>query len=215
MGLESLWLDAVGRLGLIDCGGRPRASAISKPHKVRLRQAALAGHGAIAFGGPDARRGRAAVRGSALGRAVARSRFAIVLTMVAGFTSSARSGRAFPGCRRRCTRRDRRALGAGIASPDRSSTSTSTGRRASSLGRPVQPRRGRCCGRLRRLVLLAILVPAWLLGEWSVAVRYRFELDGDWRRCGRGVHDGPDLFHAREGRRVVRAGAERCSGLAA
>ena len=131
--------------------------------------------------------------------------------------------------RRRCARRRARSRAverrctrsapwrSAAASPRRADLQS---RRALAVGHPrcgrsVRPPAWAVLRQTPQVVLLAILVPAWLLGEWSVAVRYRF----DWMTTGVAAagacHDGPDLFHARQGRRVVPAGSEHCCGLAA
>ena len=174
------WLTRWAEAGLIDGAAAARIRDYETAHagSGKLRWPVLV---AIAFGALMVGGGVllfVAAHWDALSPA---ARFAIVLSMVGGFhVAAALVGEGVPGLSAALHAVGTIALGAGISLAGQIfnlSEHWPSGILMWAVGATVA---WAVLRQTPQLVLAAILVPAWLLGEWSVVVRYRF----DWMTTG-------------------------------
>ena len=176
----TVWLTRWADAGLIDAAAAARIRDYETEHagSGKLRWPAMA---AIAFGALMLGGGVLLFVAAHWDALSPGARFAIVLTMVGGFhVVGALVGDSVPGLSAALHGVGTVALGAGISLAGQIFNLDEhwpSGILAWAAGAAAA---WAVLRQTPQVVLLAILVPAWLLGEWSVAVRYRF----DWMTTG-------------------------------
>ena len=176
----TVWLTRWADAGLIDAAAAARIRDYETEHagSGKLRWPAMA---AIAFGALMLGGGVLLFVAAHWDALSPGARFAIVLTMVGGFhVVGALVGDSVPGLSAALHGVGTVALGAGISLAGQIFNLDEhwpSGILAWAAGAAAA---WAVLRQTPQVVLLAVLVPAWLLGEWSVAVRYRF----DWMTTG-------------------------------